>query len=95
MGSTPGCSARPARASARSRGWRVVSKEAEELRPAPAGAKARARIRCQARCTDYAITYGKTAVPVYRHGAAPLTGLAPIPESPVTGLRQRTWSPRA
>ena len=35
---------------------------------------------------DYAITYGKTQVPVYRHGAVPLEGLAPIPESPVTGL---------
>ena len=35
---------------------------------------------------DYAITYGKTQVPVYRHGAAPLEGLAPIPESPVTRL---------
>ena len=34
---------------------------------------------------DFLITYGKTAVPVYRHGAAPLTGLAAIPESAFTG----------
>jgi urate oxidase len=32
------------------------------------------------------ITYGKTSVPVYRHGAAPLEGLPGIPESGITGL---------
>jgi urate oxidase / 2-oxo-4-hydroxy-4-carboxy-5-ureidoimidazoline decarboxylase len=31
--------------------------------------------------TEYAITYGKTAVPVYRHDAAPLDGLRDLPES--------------
>jgi urate oxidase len=36
--------------------------------------------------TEYAITYGKTAVPVYRHDAAPLEGLRDLPES---GLRRR------
>ena len=35
--------------------------------------------------TRYAITYGKAAVPVYRHHAAPLTGLPVVPESAVTG----------
>ena len=35
---------------------------------------------------EYAITYGKTAVPVYRHGAAPLEGLPAVPESAVTRL---------
>jgi urate oxidase len=35
---------------------------------------------------EYAITYGKTAVPVYRHGAAPLEGLPVVPESGVTRL---------
>lgn len=35
--------------------------------------------------TRYAITYGKAAVPVYRHHAAPLAGLAPVPESGFTG----------
>ncbi len=35
--------------------------------------------------TEYAITYGKAVVPVYRHGAAPLVGLAPVPESAFTG----------
>jgi urate oxidase len=34
---------------------------------------------------DYAISYGKAAVPVYRHGAAPLRGLREIPESGLTG----------
>ena len=38
---------------------------------------------------DHAITYGKTAVPVYRHGAEPLEGLPAIPESDVTGLPNR------
>lgn len=33
----------------------------------------------------YEITYGKAAVPVYRHGAAPLAGLPAIPESAVAG----------
>ena len=35
--------------------------------------------------TDYAITYGKASVPVYRHHAAPLAGLAAVPESVFTG----------
>lgn len=35
--------------------------------------------------TDYTITYGKTSVPVYRHGAVPLAGVRAIPESPFTG----------
>ena len=35
---------------------------------------------------EHAITYGKTAVPVYRHGAAALDGLPAIPESGVSGL---------
>ena len=35
--------------------------------------------------TRYAITYGKAAVPVYRHHATPLAGLAPVPESAFTG----------
>lgn len=35
--------------------------------------------------TDYTITYGKASVPVYRHNAAPLAGLAPVPESSFTG----------
>ena len=35
--------------------------------------------------TRYAITYGKAAVPVYRHHAAPLEGLPVVPESAVTG----------
>lgn len=35
--------------------------------------------------TEYAITYGKTAVPVYRHRAAPLAGLRAIPESDLRG----------
>lgn len=34
--------------------------------------------------TRYAITYGKAAVPVYRHHAAPLEGLPAVPESAVT-----------
>ena len=42
---------------------------------------------------DYAITYGKTAVPVYRHGAAPLEGLAAIPESAFTGRETRCSPP--
>ena len=46
------------------------------------------------RVPEHAITYGKTAVPVYRHGAAPLKGLPAIPESGVTGL-PTTWSPAA
>ena len=33
----------------------------------------------------YEISYGKLAVPVYRVYGTPLTGLTPIPESPVTG----------
>ncbi len=35
--------------------------------------------------TEYAITYGKTAVPVYRHDAAPLAGLRALPESALRG----------
>ena len=35
--------------------------------------------------TEYAITYGKALVPVYRQGAAPLVGLAPVPESTFRG----------
>lgn len=35
--------------------------------------------------TQYAITYGKAVVPVYRHNAAPLEGLTAVPESAVTG----------
>lgn len=34
---------------------------------------------------DYTIGYGKRRVPVYRVQAAPLTGVAPIPESPFVG----------
>lgn len=34
---------------------------------------------------QYEISYGKIAVPVYRAYAAPLTGLAPLPESNFTG----------
>jgi urate oxidase len=34
---------------------------------------------------EYQITYGKAVVPVYRHGAAPLAGLTPVPESAFTG----------
>jgi urate oxidase/2-oxo-4-hydroxy-4-carboxy-5-ureidoimidazoline decarboxylase len=34
---------------------------------------------------EYEISYGKQAVPVYRVFATPLTGIAPIPESPFTG----------
>ena len=34
---------------------------------------------------DYRIAYGKAEVPVYRHYAAPLAGLAPVPESRFTG----------
>ena len=44
--------------------------------------------------TDYAITYGKTAVPVYRHGATPLTGLRSIPESPLTGRDNALFAAR-
>jgi urate oxidase len=43
---------------------------------------------------EYDITYGKTSVPVYRHGAAPLEGLRPIPESAVTGLPNRLVAAR-
>ena len=43
---------------------------------------------------DYAITYGKTAVPVYRHGAAPLAGLAAIPESAFTGRDNALFAAR-
>ncbi len=35
--------------------------------------------------TRYAITYGKAAVPVYRHGAAPLAGLTAVAESGFLG----------
>lgn len=35
--------------------------------------------------TRHAITYGKAAVPVYRHGATPLRGLPVVPESAFTG----------
>lgn len=34
---------------------------------------------------DHLITYGKTAVPVYRHGGTPLTGLTGVPESAFSG----------
>jgi urate oxidase / 2-oxo-4-hydroxy-4-carboxy-5-ureidoimidazoline decarboxylase len=44
--------------------------------------------------TDYAITYGKTAVPVYRHGATPLSGLRSIPESPVRGRDNALFAAR-
>jgi urate oxidase len=37
----------------------------------------------------YEITYGKQHVPVYRVYAAPLTGVAPIPESTFTGRDNR------
>ncbi len=33
----------------------------------------------------YAIAYGKSGVPVYRTGAAPLEGVAAVPESPFAG----------
>lgn len=35
--------------------------------------------------TEHAITYGKAAVPVYRHHATPLAGIAPVPELTFTG----------
>ena len=35
--------------------------------------------------TEYAISYGKTAVPVYRRGAAPLTGVRTLPGSSFEG----------
>ena len=35
--------------------------------------------------TQYAITYGKAVVPVYRHGAAPLADLLAVPESSFAG----------
>jgi urate oxidase len=43
---------------------------------------------------DHEITYGKTAVPVYRHGAAPLAGLRSIPESDVTGRDNALFAAR-
>jgi urate oxidase / 2-oxo-4-hydroxy-4-carboxy-5-ureidoimidazoline decarboxylase len=33
---------------------------------------------------DYGISYGKARVPVYRHYASPLAGIAPVPESSFT-----------
>lgn len=43
------------------------------------------RMRRAVGMTEYAISYGKTAVPVYRHGAVPLRGLRRVAESPVEG----------
>ena len=39
------------------------------------------------------IRYGKADVRVYRTHAAPLRGVAPIPESPFTGRDNRSWAP--
>ncbi|MGE0029315.1 MAG: urate oxidase [Thermoleophilia bacterium] len=44
--------------------------------------------------TEYAITYGKTLVPVYRHDAAPLEGLRALPESDVTSRDTRLVAAR-
>lgn len=44
--------------------------------------------------TRHAITYGKAAVPVYRHGAAPLAGLPAIPESSFTGRSNALFAAR-
>lgn len=40
----------------------------------------------------YSIGYGKRGVPVYRTNAAPLTGIAAIPESPFTGRKNRLFA---
>src|SRR3954451_11428119 len=40
----------------------------------------------------YEISYGKAAVPVYRHDAAPLEGVSAIPESGFTGRSNRLFA---
>ena len=40
----------------------------------------------------YAISYGKAAIPVYRHDAAPLVGVPAVPESTFTGRANRLFA---
>src|SRR3954469_454976 len=40
----------------------------------------------------YEISYGKAAIPVYRHDAAPLEGVPAIPESRFTGRSNRLFA---
>jgi urate oxidase len=40
----------------------------------------------------YDIAYGKAAIPVYRHDAAPLEGVPAVPESPFTGRSNRLFA---
>jgi urate oxidase len=44
--------------------------------------------------TEYAITYGKTGVPVYRHEATPLAGLRALPESTSRGRPNTLFAAR-
>ena len=62
IGSASGCAARAASASPRSRGWRVVCK-GRRIRSGGSDREWRPM-------TEYAISYGKAEVPVYRRGAA-------------------------
>jgi urate oxidase len=41
---------------------------------------------------DYAVSYGKRRVPVYRVHATPLTGVTAIPESPFTGRNNTVFA---
>jgi urate oxidase / 2-oxo-4-hydroxy-4-carboxy-5-ureidoimidazoline decarboxylase len=67
---------------------RVGSERDEEVRTALAEIAKIAALRLRdvlEEELDYEISYGKARVPVYRHYASPLEGIAPVPESSFTG----------